>query len=149
MFWKEDPHPCAGYNEYFWKAEKGFRPLAKDGFSEKCIEAPAGAHVQCMTCKNHSPNLQGCSSCKALSTLHCCKRCQEKDWPNHKSICKRLQRSSWVSGSLILSEAVTSVWTTYLSALSTCTHTPHLYYCHVHTHVKNTQTKSRTMNTSS
>lgn len=43
----------------------------------------------CLACGKKANNMKRCSGCKVSN--YCSKKCQKKDWKNHKPICKKLQ----------------------------------------------------------
>lgn len=45
----------------------------------------------CASCLRMLPNLEYCAGCKKV--FYCCKDCQKKDWPLHKSYCKQVQKA--------------------------------------------------------
>ena len=46
--------------------------------------------IYCDYCKVYN-NYKGCGACN--SAFYCCKECQTKDWPKHKSICKEIVKN--------------------------------------------------------
>ena len=50
---------------------------------------------ECKVCKHTTDTLLMCEKC--AFTSYCSKRCQEKDWVNHKDICGNVEISSHIS----------------------------------------------------